>query len=89
MIDALPKIKRLLSEKWDPIGVNGLGPDDEYDSYAFRVFVMLKEGRRESAIAEYLKWVETENMGLDESGLHESIAASLVDIYEAGETAGR
>jgi hypothetical protein len=46
MIGELEAIKRLLWEDWDPIGVNGFGPNDEYDNYAFRIFVMLKEGKR-------------------------------------------
>ena len=64
MIDKLKNIRRLLWEDWDPIGVNDSAPNDEYDSYADRIFSMVNRGSGESDIAEYLFWAETENMGL-------------------------
>jgi hypothetical protein len=74
VIKKLQKISRLLWEEWDPIGVNGIAPDDEYDSYALRVFSMLSEGKRETEIAQYLTWAVTENMGLSSSDHGQSIA---------------
>jgi len=70
----LQKIRRLLWEEWDPIGVNGIAPDDEYDSYAYRIFAMLGEGKQASEIADYLTWAAGENMGLGGAGRDEAIA---------------
>lgn len=61
-------------EEWDPIGVNGSAPNDEYDSYAFRVFVMMKENRHESEVADYLYWAASENMGMGGAGHDSAIA---------------
>jgi len=65
MIAGLDALKLLLLNEWDPIGVRGAaGAEDEYDSYAFDIFAMLKSGAGEDEIAAYLDGVETEHMGL-------------------------
>ena len=79
MIPELEQIKRLLWKEWDPIGCGV--PEDEYDSYAFRVFVMLNEGKDQNEIADYLRWVETDHMGLDGSGREVDIAPKIVAIH--------
>jgi hypothetical protein len=81
MIGELEAIKRLLWEDWDPIGLNGFGSDDEYDSYAFRVFAMLNEGKEASEIAEFLRWAAVEK-GLSEAGDCIAIARKVVEIHE-------
>lgn len=83
MIGELEAIKRLLWDEWDPIGVNGFGSDDEYDSYAFRVFAMLTEGKREAEISDYLGWAASENMGLSGAGDHAAIARKIIQIHES------
>ena len=83
MIDELSAIKRILWEDWDPIGVNGVGPDDEYDSYAFRVFAMLTGGKGATEIAEYLRWAAIENMGLSDAGDYAGIARRVIEIHES------
>ncbi len=63
----LERIKRLLWEEWDPIGVNNMDeawPDDEYDSYAPQVLKMARLGVSVETNAAYLKEVEGERMGL-------------------------
>ena len=74
MTRVLREIQRILWEEWDPIGVNDIAPDDEYDSYASRIFAMLGEGGSELEIAEYLRWAAIENMGLGGSGRDDRIA---------------
>ena len=74
-------LKTLLWEEWDPIGVRGLGPDDEYDSYAMRILVMLNEGKSEQDVAAYLRCAATENMGLSDPGDCDRIAQRAVAIY--------
>lgn len=50
---------------WDPIGINDL-PEaaDEYDMYLGDIFTMLDRSASQQEIADYLRWVETERMGL-------------------------
>ena len=63
------RVRQLFWREWDPIGVNGSGPDDEYDAYADKAYVMLTvEGAIESAIAAYLFKIATEHMGLSNHG---------------------
>lgn len=65
MIAGLEALKHLLLHEWDPIGVRGApGAVDEYDGYAFDIFVMLKSGAGEDEIAAYLDRAEAEHMGL-------------------------
>ncbi len=73
MTELLEAVKRILWEEWDPIGVNDIAPDDEYDSYAFRVLVMMKEGRSEKEVADYLNWVAAEHMSLGGHGRNDVI----------------
>ncbi len=49
---------------WDPIGISEI-PEayDEYNSYLTALFGRAKTGNID-AIVEYMKWAETENMGL-------------------------
>ena len=82
MTDELEKLKALLWQRWDPIGVNETDcPNDEYDSYALRIFSMLKAGASEGEIADYLSWAQTENMGMSWSDIHHSIAAEAMRIH--------
>ncbi len=82
MIPELEEIKRLLHFDWDPIGVSGI-PEalDEYDSYAFRVFVMLNEGADAQAIAEYLDWVVTARMEMPAPANSAEIARRIVSTH--------
>ena len=79
----LEVINQLLLCEWDPIGVVGAGgPIDEYDSYALRVFAMLREGANAETIARYLDWVESENMKLSlHAERNRVIARRAIEIY--------
>ena len=48
---------------WDPIG--GC-PDDEYDSYVGKVASLVRSGASDDVLRQYLRWSETEHMGLSE-----------------------
>jgi hypothetical protein len=67
VIPILAEIERILLREWDPIGVDGI-PEaaDEYDSYAFALYVMLQSPTRPSIheIEAYLGEAQTERMGL-------------------------
>ncbi|SRR5579883_471857 len=61
-------IRQLLLREWDPIGIAGVGPDDEYDEYVGRVYSMLtNEAATEPAIANYLHRVAIREMRLAET----------------------
>jgi hypothetical protein len=69
MIPELQKLKLLLWEEWDPIGVNETDcPRDEYDAYALKLYAMLKSKASRDEVRNYLVWVRTEYMGLGEKG---------------------
>ena len=83
MIGELEQIKVLLWEEWDPIGVNDSPcARDEYDSYAFQLFISLRQGMNEASIAEYLRWAELEHMGLSHSsGREANIAQKVLTLH--------
>ena len=62
---ALERVRRILLEDWDPLGVNQeRGCFDEYDSYVSGVLVQLRLRGFEPEIDRYLEHIETEKMGL-------------------------
>ena len=62
----LTKVKQILWEKWDPIGVNDGDNewDDEYDSYAPHISRLALEGKDEERIALSLSSAEKDSMGM-------------------------
>ncbi len=61
-------IDQVLFNEWDPIGVSDV-PEarDEYYGYLPQVFGKAMKGETAREIAEYLRLVEAENMGLSGS----------------------
>ena len=59
------KVKEILWELWDPIGVNDGENEwnDEYDSYAPHIFRLAIEGKSAESIAQSLGLSVTDNMG--------------------------
>src|SRR5580765_5958056 len=47
-------IRRILYHDWDPIGVSGKAPEDEYDGYIAPVYRILASGGSEQEPIEYL-----------------------------------
>ena len=90
MIPKLEEIQRLLWEEWDPIGVNAPGwPNDEYDSYAFRIFTMMNSGAAANDIEEYLHWAATDHIGLNATGNEGEIARKVIAIHARANPATR
>lgn len=58
-------IRQILIYDWDPIGINAVGLDDEYDSYIGEIYRLLKSGASECQIIERLYQFETISMGLN------------------------
>ena len=84
MSDLLNEIRRLLWFEWDPIGINAEGnwPDDEYDSYAHKVYRMLIDEKDHFAISKYLKATALEHIGVNQSENHDAIATRAIEIFE-------
>lgn len=85
------RVRQLFLREWDPIGIFGVGPDDEYDAYADKAYAMLMDERASGAsIAAYLFNVATEHMRLsDRPGLAERsdhVAHILVGMRTEFET---
>ena len=57
-------IDEILWNDWDPIGVNGVGPRDEYQGYTNNIFSLKINGANREAIAQKLYEIETITIGL-------------------------
>ena len=58
------RLRRILRQDWDPIGVPGL-PDDEYNRYADAAYVMLIYDQADArSIADYLYETATVYIGM-------------------------
>ncbi len=79
MISKLEKLKNLLWEEWDPIGVNETDcPSDEYDSYALKIYSMLKSNATRDDVLSYLVWLRTEYIGISKMGDPATVADQRV-----------
>ena len=89
----LPEIRRILMERWDPIGVREeTMAADEYDEYATQIFGLLARGASDDQVVGYLGQAE-DQIGLGRSprkfltpivaslrGLGIKVAASEADV---------
>jgi hypothetical protein len=57
-------IRQILYYEWDPIGVAGSAPKDEYDSYIAPVYRILCGSRSEQELIEYLFCTECDTNGV-------------------------
>jgi len=75
-------VQRILLQEWDPIGIRGVPEaQNEYDSYVPGICKMLREGKTTEKLYQYLRWIESEHMGLDGNELHaERIAKKLMSL---------
>lgn len=55
-------INAILWRDWDPIGCGV--PEDEYESYVWPVYKLLIDGADRESVAEHLRLVACENVGL-------------------------
>lgn len=58
------RIDRILLEEWDPIGVYGFAPDDEYRAYLPKVAQLAASHASAEEIALCLEWARVDRMGL-------------------------
>lgn len=52
--EGLHEMRPILWDHWDPLGLRGQVPEDEYDSYAGVLASKLKRGNSRSEIVSYL-----------------------------------
>lgn len=60
----LDELRRIGWESWDPIGVRGLAPIDEYDRYLLHVAGLLQRSASISEATAYLDEIASNHMGL-------------------------
>jgi hypothetical protein len=57
-------IRQILYHDWDPIGISGYGPDDEYDAYIGSVYRILSTSRSEQELIDLLDRTEHDTIGV-------------------------
>ena len=57
-------IRQILYREWDPIGVSGSAPEDEYDSYIGPVYRILSGSRSEQELIDFLFRTERDTIGV-------------------------
>lgn len=79
--ELLTRVDEVLHYLWDPIGVSDV-PEarNEYSSYAGVVLSLLKRGAAESEIADYLRKIRVEHMGMGTLEDERSNEAELVEL---------
>jgi hypothetical protein len=73
-------IRQILYHDWDPIGVAGAAPEDEYDSYIAPVYRILAGSRSEQEICEFLFRTARNTIG---------VANNTVEHFELGRPIAR
>jgi hypothetical protein len=64
------RIRAVLQLDWDPIGLDD-AVGDEYDSYIGSIYSLLHKGASEAEVAQHLRSIETERMGLPGASLEQ------------------
>ena len=57
-------IRQIFYREWDPIGVSGSAPEDEYDSYIGPVYRILSGSRSEQELIDFLFRTERDTIGV-------------------------
>jgi hypothetical protein len=70
------KIGRILYEDWDPLGLRGVVPLDEYNSYIGGVYRLLASGASCEQVAEHLAELERGPFGYAEATAARNMAAA-------------
>jgi hypothetical protein len=80
-------VRYILFHEWDPIGINSIAPNDEYDSYVPAVCSLLMRGADTMKIATQLQDWATNAMGLSQvdEGHSVRIARRLQSLVENGD----
>lgn len=60
-------VDRILYDVWDPIGVAGMAPNDEYRRYVEGVVALIQRGADEAEVVAYLSALPQREMGIGSS----------------------
>ncbi len=74
--DIQNSIGRILYEDWDPIGLSGIAPGDEYDGYIGGVYRLLASGASREQVAEHLAELERGPLGYSDATAARNMAAA-------------
>lgn len=75
------KIRQVLMSEWDPIGCGV--PDDEYDSYIPKIYLLMQERVSVHELASHLEKLETLSMGLSANPeTNRRVAKILLDLMQ-------
>jgi hypothetical protein len=76
------RIRDILTHKWDPIGISGICPPDEYDSYIGTIFLILSDVRtNHQRITHHLSRIAAHSMGLsDRPALRERCRLAAMEL---------
>jgi hypothetical protein len=77
----------VLFDDWDPIGVNGFAPRDEYNSYAPALISLIRSGADENKVAEQLGVFARESMRLSHVDVERDrrVTRRLIELIRDGE----
>jgi hypothetical protein len=70
------RIGKTLYEGWDPLGLRGVAPSDEYDRYIGGVYRLLASGASCDQVAEHLAELERGPLGYPEATAARNIAVA-------------
>ena len=75
-------IRRILYHEWDPIGIAGAAPEDEYDAYIAPVHGILAGSRSEQELVEFLFRTARDTIGVacDSPEQMRPVARRLLDL---------
>ena len=77
--ELLKAINRILYRDWDPIGIcDTPGSEDEYARYVYEIYSLLKEGKCEDEIFDYLCSTEAIYIGLPADNLRNRMVSKKV-----------
>ena len=80
------ELRQVLFWRWDPLAVEDAFPitEDEYDSYVGVLLSRLRKGATAHDVADYLRSVEDEAMGLsfDDEAKRRAVGQRILDWYD-------
>ena len=85
------RVCAVLFDMWDPIGVNGFAPRDEYDFYAAFIIRMIRNDAGEFKLVEHLGCLARDSMGLShiDEARDRIVAKRLIELVGTAGAARR
>lgn len=74
-------INKILYQEWDPIGVKGAAPENEYESYAEQIVEMIDHGGDRDDILEFLDRSRVQEMMLKSDHQQDVVVVNAIEAY--------